>query len=82
MKIIDGITWHNVRFKMPEEKKLVMLTGDSGYLTHVKFLTLGYYDEEYRPSHGGETRWLDVQNEALLDQGWTPTHWAELIQLP
>lgn len=73
--------WKIDEFK-PPEKKLVMVTGPSGYVTHTKFMTLAYYDEEYRPSRGGPIRWLSVTNDALSDCSWYPTHWALPIDLP
>lgn len=82
MKTIDGIQWFAVEYKLPPEKELVMLTGPNAYVTHTKFLTLGYYDEEYRPSRGGPIRWINTQYDALSDQGWVPTHWAKCIELP
>lgn len=83
MKTIDGIHWFAVELRLPDENELVMLTGDSGYVTHKKFLTLGYYDNEYRPPlPDGRIRWQSVQNDSLSDQGWEPTHWAKAIQLP
>lgn len=82
MKTIDGVHWFNCDITMPDERKLVLLTGPSGYVTHPKFLTLGYYDNEYRPPINGRTRWLNVQNDDLSDQGWVPTHWAKAINLP
>jgi hypothetical protein len=67
----------------PPEKKLVMVTGPSGYANHKTFLALAYYDNKYRPPLAdGEIRWLDVCNAALMDQSWIPTHWAHPIVLP
>lgn len=83
MKIIDGITWHHVDYLMPEERELVLLTGDSGYVTHTKFITAGYWDTEFRPSApDGTVAWLDVQDNRLTERGWRPTHWAKMINLP
>jgi hypothetical protein len=82
MKTIDGINWINVDYQLPPERELVLLTGSSGYVTHKKFITAGYYDNEYRPPIDGAIRYLDVQDDALLDRGWRPTHWAKMIQLP
>lgn len=73
MVTLQGIDWINVFHAFPEEKKLVMVTGDSGYRSNKQFLCLAY-----RSSN----TWLDVQGEPLRDMGWVPTHWAEPIQLP
>lgn len=77
-----GGSWSDLASRPAPEKTLLMLTGPSGYVIHTRFLALGYYDEEFRPSHGGPIRWLDVTGEALLDHGWVPTHWAYPIKLP
>lgn len=77
-----SVVWHRVDEVKPPEKRLLMVTGDSTYCTHKQFLTLAYYDEDYRPSRGGPLRWLSVQNDALTDQSWVPTHWAFPIELP
>lgn len=82
MKIIDGVKWFACDSHLPNENEIVMLTGDSGYSRRPKFLTLGYYDNDYRPPIDGQIRWLDVQNEPLSSQGWAPTHWAKAILLP
>lgn len=76
------IVWRTVDSVTPPAKKLLMVTGDSRYRTHTRFLTLAYYDENYRPSRDGSIRWLNVQNDELSDLGWEPTHWAEPIGLP
>lgn len=76
------IDWISVDDRMPGERRLVMVTGESGYIKFSNFLTLAYYDEKFRPSKGGATRWLDLADDALLDHGWMPTHWAEVINFP
>lgn len=84
----DGVRWFQVNPKLtnnglPPDKKLVMVTGDSGYVTHKKFLTFAYLDQQYRPwKEGEEPRWLNVQNDALTDCGWRPKHWAYPLKLP
>lgn len=60
----------------PPQKTLVKVTGPSGDTTHLKFLTLAYLDDSYRPSNRRGLRWLDVMGIALVDYGWEPTHWA------
>jgi hypothetical protein len=70
------ITWYKVETYPPPDKQLLLVTGDSGYVNHKRFMTLAYIDESYRPSKGGPPRWLNVQNDELIDQGWEPTHWA------
>jgi hypothetical protein len=76
------VNWHRIEDMAPPERELVMVTGPSGYVTHKQFLELAYYDEEYRPSRGGPIRWLSVQNDALSDFSYFPTHWARPIALP
>lgn len=68
--------WTAVNDAEPPQKMLVKVTGDSGYVKHMKFMTLAYIDDDYRPRRAGPPRWLNVQNDELLDQGWVPTHWA------
>ncbi len=83
MVTIGNINWFNVLITLPGENELVMVTGDSGYMTHTKFLCLAYYDSEFRPPYNdGRIRWLDVQQDALMERGWVPTHWAKPIRLP
>lgn len=74
--------WHVIDEETPPERMPLMVTGPSGCVTHKKFLALAYYDEGYSPSLDGETPWLGVDNDALADNGWRPTHWAYSIQLP
>lgn len=73
MPKIDGIEWINVFHSFPNENELVMVTGDSGYMTNKLFLCLAYRSSDV---------WLDVQGEHLTDMGWVPTHWAKPINLP
>lgn len=76
-------TWFKVAENPPPEKTLLMVCGDSGYSHYTKFLTLAFYDEEYRPSiAGGKKRWLDVTGTALWDYCWEPVYWALPIELP
>lgn len=70
--------WVSIEQSEPPRNVLVIITGDSGYVTHCKFLTLAYIDDAYRPRHGGPPRWLNVQNNELTDYGWTPTHWRHI----
>jgi len=78
-----NVNWYDVSKVMPQQKRIVMLTGDSGMVgDKARFLTLGFYDNEYRPPRNGKTRWLDVINTDLSDYGFEVTHWAEPIALP
>lgn len=77
-----GVKWFKVSEVNPPEQVTLMVTGDSGYVTRRKFLELAYIDESFRPSRGGELRWLSVQNESLSESGYRPTHWAYPISLP
>lgn len=79
---IGDVQWYRVEDHEPPQRKLVMVTGDSGYITHRQFLELAYLDDSYRPRHDGPPRWLSVQSDALSDKGWRPTHWAEPLELP
>lgn len=76
------VNWHRIEDFVPPQRKLVMVTGPSGYVTHTKFLALAYVDEQYRTSHGGRLRWQTVTNDDLSDCGFYPTHWALIINLP
>ncbi|KEA07504.1 hypothetical protein [Rhizobium rhizogenes] len=76
------VAWFKVSDVTPPQNTLLMVTGSSGYRTHRQFLELAYVDEDYRPSRGGPLRWQSVQNDALLDAGYVPTHWAYPIDLP
>lgn len=76
------IHWYEIAKRKPPENTLLMVAGESGYIKYSQFLTLAYYDEEYRPSLDGTIRWLNVQNDALLDKGWQPSHWALQINMP
>lgn len=75
------VQWHDVETDAPPEKKLLMVTGDSGYVNNKDFLCLAYYDEQYRPRLGGEIRWQSVTNDSLSDCGWYPKRWAHPINL-
>ncbi|ABF71340.1 p092 [Rhizobium phage 16-3] len=77
-----NIAWLKVSEVAPPQRTLLMVTGSSGYRTYRQFLELAYVDEEYRPSRGGPLRWQTVQNDALSDFGYEPTHWAYPITLP
>ena len=80
---IGTVQWHRVDDHKPPQNTLVMVTGDSGYRTHTRYLTLAYVDEEYRPSLDGRPRWINVQNDGLSDQFPSePTHWAHMMELP
>jgi hypothetical protein len=77
------ITWYRVDYTSPPENTILMVTGDSGYITHSRFLCLAYFDETFRPRlRPDEIRWLDVQNNALTDCGWVPEFWAFPVELP
>ncbi|MER9911679.1 hypothetical protein NKJ71_13700 [Mesorhizobium sp. M0050] len=76
------VEWKKIEDATPPEKKLLMVTGPSGYSTHGKFLSLAYIDEEFRPSRGGPLRWQTVTSDSLSDDGFYPTHWALPIELP
>lgn len=86
MFVLNGITWYRVEYKLPDQGQIVMLTGDGGGVTLEKsrFLVLGYYDEQFRPrlSPKGPPRWLNIHDDALMDHGYEPTHWAMPIPLP
>lgn len=81
---VGDVNWLRIEDHEPPQKTLLMVTGDSGYAHHKKFLTLARVDDEYRPrlASDGPLRWINVQDSALSDQGWYPTHWAEMIPLP
>jgi len=70
------ITWTPLAVELPPQRSVVLLAGPSGTRRFSFFVALGYYDESFRPSHGGPARWLDITNQPLSDSGWTPTHWA------
>lgn len=76
--------WTPVSEQEPPQRRLVKVTGDSGSVRYIKFLTLAYLDDDYRPRHGGQPRWLDVTHTALSDYGFAPMHWApfDLGELP
>jgi len=76
------LNWHKIEDMPPPERELVCVTGDSGYVTHKRFLELAYIDEEFRPSRGGPLHWLNVMNDALSDCGFHPTHWARQPNWP
>jgi hypothetical protein len=76
------LDWKEIEKCKPPENTLLTLTGPSGYIRYKKFLCLGYYDEDFRPSHGGRIRWQSVTNDSISDNGWYPTHWAYPIELP
>lgn len=76
------LEWKDVHKCKPPEDTLLMVTGDSGYITHKKFLCLAYYDEEFRPSRDNNIRWLNVCNDELTDNCWRPTHWSYPVALP
>jgi hypothetical protein len=70
------IDWRCIdRHKPPEGVKL-MITGPSYMTTFNNYLTIAYYDEEYRPSDGGPLRWINIYNDAITDGNAQPTHWA------
>lgn len=75
------VVWFQVDHVKPPHKKLLMVSGPSGYAVHEQFLALAYIDEEFRPSRGGPLRWQTVMSDALADNGWVPTHWAYPINL-
>lgn len=82
-EIDSGVAvWFKVAEVAPPQKKLLMVTGSSGYRTHQQFLQLAYVDENYRPAVNGKLRWQAVTNDALSDAGFYPTHWAFPINLP
>lgn len=56
------------------QRKVVLVRGKSGWLTHPTFYIAAYLDEAYRPGR----RWLTVQNDLLADWGWQPVEWMEL----
>lgn len=76
------IDWIPLSREMPPQGEIVLLTGPSGTNRTPSFVLLGYFDESFRPSRGGPVRWLDIDNDALTDQGYVPTHWSPRPNLP
>lgn len=72
------IRWTRVRDRLPRDSQQVMVTGPSGYVPpYDHFLCLAHLDRLHRPWDEGERpRWLGVDSESLVDQGWEPTHWS------
>ena len=79
----DTPAWTAIEDELPPDEQFVLLRGPSGYGARSgpgpdkgdEFVTLGRRYEAYRPALGGKTRWLDVTNTPLSDNGWAPTHW-------
>lgn len=79
------ITWHKIEhdelmgmrvFKyetVPVDNKLYLVKGSSGNVRHQTFLCVAYMDSNWRR---GE--WINVCGDRLSDNGWYPTHYAEI----
>lgn len=69
------IEWISVDERLPDTKRQVLVTGDSGYMppSH-RFVRTAKYYPEYRPL----APWQSDSNDALEDDGHRPTHWAEI----
>lgn len=74
------IEWLPVEHFKPPQKELLLVTGPSGYITHKKFVTLAYVDDEYRMPFPDDypLRWQTVSNDSLSDSGHYPEFWARI----
>lgn len=72
------ILWHRADDTLPPPRKVVMVTGESGYMPpNDRFLTLAYREPDYPFAP-----WRSMTSDALDEVGWHPTHWAERVPLP
>jgi hypothetical protein len=72
--------WVRIADRLPDEGRLVLVCGDSGYSTHRVFFEAAFYDSSWHPK--SSNHWYDVQNNPLNDRGLEPTHWARLPPVP
>lgn len=76
------LPWQSIEDVRPPERTHILVCGDSGSNAHPSFIMVAYYDHQYRRSLDGQIRWLTIDNDALTDYGYVPTHWCEVPWTP
>jgi len=68
----------DVADRLPPAGQTVLLRGTSGYMRAGGLdVRLGFYEPEYP-----RAPWRDIRNDSIEDDGFTPTHWAPVANLP
>ena len=60
----------------PKDGTLILVKGNSGYMTHRTFIQTAYYDAAFRPLDP----WIDVTTTCLSYCGYVPLYWTELTE--
>lgn len=71
------MSWIPITQSKPPPDKLVLVKGESGYITHPTFYTSAYYD----PTRPLSDYWHDISHDPLSSSGLWPTHWRALTEI-
>ncbi len=65
--------WKSVADGLPPDNQLVLVTGESGYIRHTRFLMTAFIDRGWH-----QEAWHDVQNDRLDESGLVPIYWCRI----